>query len=173
MKTLRLLFSLLLFAGTAAAQSTTSFTTTLSAVSLPGSGGQTMAGSLAGLDLAVTPNFSLRQTTLVSSGAQTNGYFGGGAYTLAPLSKKLNNASPNLNGFDFQFQIDAGAGELRVSDAKGAVHTSWAGLFGGTVSYKIKGSNTWSLGVKIEDLFASSLPHKNNLLIALGPSIHF
>jgi len=173
MKALLTLLWLFVFCGVASGQVST-FSTTLSAVNLPGSGGSTMAGTIAGLNLKITENFALRQTSLISSGAATNGFFGGGNYTLPVLSKKLNDISPNLNGYDFQFQVTGSVGALRVSDATGNVHSNWAALFGGRVNYAIKGSKTYGLAVEIQDLYASrALPHKNNLLVALGPTIRF
>lgn len=177
----RLSFVLLLLLGCAAVSrgqtptpAVSTFSTTLSAVNLPGSNGSTLAGSLAGFSYRVTPDFALTQTNLISSGAQTNGFFGGGDYTLSFLSKKLNNMSPTTNGYDFQFQLAGSAGALRVTQPTGAVAQHWGALFGGRVNYAIKGSKTFSLGVEVQDLYAGGgLPHRNNLLVALGPAIHF
>jgi hypothetical protein len=150
------------------------WSTTLSAVNLPGAGGSTLAGSLAGLQYQLTPNFALKQTNLISSSATTNGFFGGGDYTLSALSKKLNNISPSTNGYDFQFQITVSAGALRVTQPSSSVVQSWAALFGGRVNYAMKGSSKFSLALEVQDLYGSNgLPHKNNLLIALGPTVHF
>lgn len=181
MKKLNLLFvvfGFFLFAGVASAQTPTpavdTFSTTLSAVNLPGSNGSTLAGTLAGFTYKVTPDFALKQTNLLSSGAATNGFYGGGDYTLPFLSKKLNNMSPTTNGYDFQFQITGSVGVLRVTMPTGQVNQHWSAMFGGRVNYAIKGSKTFSLGLEVQDLYASrDLPKKNNLLIALGPSIHF
>jgi hypothetical protein len=173
------LFLLVLgFCGYAEAQVPTpainTFSTTLSAVNLPGSNGGTMAGTLAGFNYQVTPDFALKQTNLISSGATTNGFFGGGDYTLPSLSKKLNNASASTNGYDFQFQLTGSVGALRATQPSGAMTQSWAALFGGRVNYAMKGSKTFSIAVEVQDLYAASgLPHKNNLLVALGPAIHF
>lgn len=180
MKKLALVFALLVLATTLSAQTPTptpaidTFSTTLSAVNLPGSAGGTMAGTLAGFNYKVTPDFALKQTNLISSGALTNGFYGGGDYTLSFLSRKLNNMSPTTNGYDFQFQLTGSVGALRVSQPTGTVIQSWSALFGGRVNYAMKGSRTFSLALEVQDLYASKgLPHKNNLLVALGPAIHF
>jgi hypothetical protein len=164
--------TMLLFVGAAAAQTPTpqldSFSITANAVSVPGSNGTTLAGTLAGVSLKITPNFNLEQVNFMTSRAQTNIYLGGGSYTFGNMSKKLNNASPNLSGYDFRFSLHGDVGEIRA----GAVST--AALFGGQLDYAIKGSKTYSLGVRVDDLFTNKgLPHKNNLVVAVGPTIHF
>lgn len=152
---------------------TTSWTVTANAVALPGSNGS-LAGTLTGLDLAITPNFSLEQTDFVTSSAQTNAFLGGVTYNIAPLAKALNNISPNINGLNFRFQVHASAGESRISQSDGSTVVSFSVLAGGEVDYKIAGSNMFSLGARVDDFFVhDGLPHSNNLVVAVGPSIHF
>lgn len=161
------------FAQTAASPVST-WTVTANAVALPGSGNTTLAGTLAGVHLAVTPNFSLEQTDFMTSSAQTNAFLGGATYNIAALSKALNNISPNLNGLQFSFSIHGDIGEARIAQPSGSTSVSVAGLVGGEVDYAIAGSKMFSLGVRVDDFYVrSGLPHGNNLVVALGPSIHF
>lgn len=144
------------------------FSVTANAVSLPGSNSSTLAGTLAGINLKITPNFNVEQVNFITSAAQTNAFLAGGSYTLTALSKKLNNASENLAGYDFKFSLHGDVGEIR------AAQVGLAALFGAQVDYAIKGSQTYSLAVRVDDLFANKgLPHKNNLVVAVGPTIHF
>jgi hypothetical protein len=151
-----------------------SFSITANAISLPGSNGSTLAGTLAGVNLKITPNFFVEQTNFISSSAQTNAFLAGGNYTLPFLSKKLNNASPNLSGYDFRFSIHGDVGAARISNSTGNVAQGLGALFGGQVDYAIHGSQMFSLAVRVDDFFVNKgLPHKNNLVIAVGPTIHF
>lgn len=147
---------------------------TANAVSLPGANKTTLPGTLAGMDLKVTPNFNMGTVTFLTSSAQTNVYMAGGSYTLAGLSKKLNNVSPTLAGYNFRFSVHGYAGESRVTQTNGALLVGAAGMFGGEVDYAPGGNTTVSLGVRVDDLIASQgLPKRNNLVVAFGPAIHF
>jgi hypothetical protein len=162
-------FSALAQAQPAPTPQVSSFSVTANAVSLPGTNNSTLAGSLLGASLKITPNFNLEQANFITSGAQTNVFLGGGSYTFNRASKALNNVSPTMNGYDFRFSIHGYGGEARINGNAQA-----AAMFGGQVDYAIKGSSTYSMAVRVDDLFVpKGLPHKNNLVVAVGPSIHF
>jgi hypothetical protein len=148
------------------------FSFTSSAVSLPGAS-SSLAGAETGATLQVTTNFAIRQTDFISSAATTNGYFGGVDYTIAPFSKWLNNISPTLNGYNFQLQVTGSAGISRITQANGSVVQHYASLFGGRLNYAIKGSSTYALVGEVQDLNSPGFPHRNNLVISLGPTIRF
>lgn len=151
-----------------------SFTVTASAMSIPGSGKSTLAGTFAGVSLKITPNFQLEQVNFISSAAQTNSFMAGGNYDLNFLSKKLNDISPNLSGYDFRFSVHGDVGYARIVQPSGNLASGPSALFGGQADYAIHGSSRYSLGVRIDDFFVNSgLPSKNNLVVAVGPTIHF
>ncbi len=126
-------------------------------------------------DILMRTSKGIESVNLVSSSATTNAYMAG--YSdghIGPLlSKALNNASPWLNGYNFRVRLHADVGSARITDATGNVRQHFSGLFGGQFDYAIKGSPTWSLAARVDDLFTKGLPHHNNLVIALGPVIHF
>ena len=68
------------------------WTLTAQPIALPG-GGQTVAGTEAGMEFQVTPNFYLRDTNLVTANVQ--GFYGGIRYTLPILATKLGAVSPD------------------------------------------------------------------------------
>lgn len=176
-----LLLGLLVFAavgfGQTSAPATEPIQVTAGAVSLPGINGSTLAGTLAGMQFNITPNVGLESVNFISTASPSTtsaymaGYSDGHLGNL--LSKALNNSSPWLNGYNFRLRLHADAGAARISDASGSVKQSFSGLFGGQFDYAIKGSPTWSLAVRVDDLFTKGLPKHNNLVVALGPVIHF
>lgn len=149
------------------------FAISTSAISLPGHN-ETLAGAETGVVLQVTPNVALRQTNFLSSGAQVNGYFGGVDYTIAKFSKFIDNKSPYLAGYNFKLQVTASAGASRIANpTTNDVIQHWAFLAGGRLSYAPKGSQTFSLAIEVQDLNTPGLAKRNNLVVALGPSLHF
>ena len=151
---------------------TSTWALSASAVNVPGYG-SSLAGAYTGVDLNITPNLSIEQTDLLTSAAQTNAYFGGVSYAIPAFSKWLDNKSPNLSGYDFLLAFHASAGASRVSDAAGNVKQHFAALFGGQLSYRIKGSTTWTLVGRIDDFNTPGVQHRNNLVITVGPTINF
>lgn len=156
------------------APSVDSWTITAGAVNIPGSNNTTLPGTLAGLRLAVTPDFSVEQVNFISSAAQTNAFMGGGNYVVQPFSKWLNNLSPNLSGYDFRLSLFGDAGAARISQPSGVLVNAVAGLVGGQLDYAVHGSKSWSLGIRVGDFIAGKgLPHRNNLVVAINPAFHF
>lgn len=140
-------------------------------ISLPGNH-STVAGVDAGMTLTLTSNFDLRDDNVLSGDGFMQ-YFGGGFnYRLPAVSKWLNNASPNLNGYDFQFYLTGSAGIDRVGVNTAATTQHYAFLAGGGVNYMIAGSNTWALGAEVQ---YAKLPGYNNntVVVKVGPSVHF
>ena len=148
---------------------------TAGGVSLPGINGQTLAGTLAGMQVNITPNVGIESVNFISSSATTNAYMAGysDGHLGNLLSKTLNNASPWLNGYNFRLRLHADVGAARISDATGNVSQHFSALLGGQFDYAIKGSSTYGLAVRVDDLFTKGLPRHNNLVVALGPVIHF
>jgi len=171
----------------APAFTTQSFSFQANAIALPG-GGSTTAGALTGVTLGITPNVSLRNTDFVASSGNATGYFGGVDYTVSAFSKWLNNISPNLNGYNFQFQLTASFGVDRIDSAAmtaserirrftttsttaGTVqHYAW--LAGGRLNYAVNGSQNFGLGVEIQ---YARLPGfaNNTAIVSFGPNFHF
>lgn len=156
------------FAQTGTPSTTNTFALTATAVSLPG-GGQTIAGSVAGITFTPTANLDLREDNLLASGAQ--GFFGGFNYRLPVLSTKLNNMSPTLNGYRFQFYVTASAGVDRItSGVVTAQH--YAFLAGGGINYDLTGSGRWTFGGEVRYAKLPGLAN-NTAIVSVGPSIHF
>jgi hypothetical protein len=146
-----------------------SFALTLTPVSLPGNH-QTVAGTEAGMSFAPTPNFELYDDNILAPG-QNFRYFGGGfRYYLPVLSQKLNNASPNVNGFRFRFALEAGAGVDRITQPVPTQHYGFTA--GGRVEYDLTNSGTWTMGA---DVRYAKFPGLNNntAIVSLGPAVHF
>jgi hypothetical protein len=143
------------------------FALALSPISLPGNK-QTVVGTASGATFTPTANFDVREDNLLASGFQ---FFGGGFnYRLPVLQTKLNNASPNLNGFRFQFYLTGTVGVDRITVGQTAQH--YAFLAGGGVNYDLTGSGTWTLGGEVRYAKFPGL-NNNTVVVALGPAIHF
>lgn len=149
-------------AGVAAAQTPPAPSNTFSlnayAVALPGSG-QTLPGTLTVAGWNFTPNFGLRETNLLSQ--PVNGYFGGEEYRFPSLSKGLNNASPYLNGNQFQFYETASAGIVHIN---GTSAQHYAFLGGGGVRYDPTGTGKFTITL-VEAQYAKLPGYKNNTAI--------
>lgn len=146
------------------------FSLTSQAISLPG-GGQTTVATLAGFTFTPTANFDLKDTNLVSGG-NFQGFYGGFNYRLPVLSSKLNNISPTVNGFRFQFYITASAGIDRVADASGNVRQHYSFLAGGGVNYDLTNSGSWTLGGEVQYAKLPGLAN-NTAIVSFGPAWHF
>jgi hypothetical protein len=145
------------------------FTLTATPLALP-SGQSTFMGTDAGFTFTPTQNFDLREDNLVAPSANFTAFFGGFNYRLPVLSTKLNNVSPNLNGYRFQFYITASAGVDRIAAATTREHYSF--LAGGGVQYDLTGSGTWTLGGEVRYAKLPGLAN-NTAIVTFGPSIHF
>ena len=142
------------------------FSFTAETVALPG-GGKTVAGTVAGVTLRATANFSLRQDNILANGSDFHGYFGGFNYDLPVLGKKLDNASPNLNGARFHFYLTASAGAGQVARKQ-----HYAFLAGGGVYYDLTNSGTWTFGGEARYAKLPGLAN-NTAIVTAGPALHF
>ncbi len=142
------------------------FSLTASAISLPG-GGHTVAGTVAGATLNVTQNVALRSDNIIANGSDFKGFFGGFNYQLPVLGKKLNNASPNLDGARFHFYVTASAGVDQVGDKQ-----HYAFLAGGGVYYDLTSSGSWNFGGEVRWAKLPGLAN-NTAIVTAGPSFRF
>lgn len=171
MKRISWLFAMFLFALSAHAQTAT-FTLNGAPIALPGNKA-TFVGSVSGMEMQITKNFSLREDNVIDSTTNMQGFFGGFDYTLPALSTKLNSASPTLNGYKFQFYFTASAGTDRISDPIAKTTAQhYAFLGGGGVRYDLTNSGRWSLGAEVR---WAKLPGfaNNTVIVSLGPALHF
>jgi hypothetical protein len=151
--------------------STSTFTMSSTAVSLPG-GKSTVAGTDTQMLLNITPSFSLRDSNFISPIGNGFQYFGGGfRYNLNNLSKNLNNMSTTLNGFRFQFYFTGTVGVDRVT-VSNTTKQHYGTTIGGGVSYALTSTGTWQLGAEVEYAKFPGL-NNNTAIVKLGPSIHF
>jgi hypothetical protein len=151
--------------GATAAFPTTTMSLSLTPMTLPG-----VKGSIAGAetDVMVKPSntFSVGETTLVNSAMIFVG--GRGEYVIAPISTYIQNHSPNLNGYQFQFGLTGSAGVVKPVSSVGAPH--WGERAGVFMNYAING--TWGAGIDAEWGNFPGTVH-NTWTLAFGPSIHF
>lgn len=153
------------------AQTQGTFSLTVQPISLPG-GGKTVAGTDAGMTFAPTPNFELRSDNIIAPGQNFEGYFGGFNYYLPILSRKLNNASPNVNGLRLRFHITASAGTDLISLPGLPTKQHYAFLAGGGASYDLTSSGKWTLGVEVRYAKLPGLAN-NTAVVSLNPAFHF
>lgn len=156
---------------------TSTFSLTASPIALP-AGGHTVAGSISGFTFAPTPNFELREDNLIVSGpaavpGNAMGFYGGFSYYLPVLSTKLNNASPNVNGFRFRFHLTASFGVDRYGDSAGNTLQHYSALAGGGAEYDLTGSGKWSMAVEIRAARLPGIANGWTTVVSLGPALHF
>lgn len=151
------------------AQSTpfSTFSINLDPVSLPGNK-QTVAGTEGGTMLRFTPNNGIGLQTIFAPGDNFQYYSGRYDRHIPYLSNKLQNASPTLNGYKFDFGVTASAGVVRITGPASTQHYGFTG--GGFVNYYV--NNTWSLGAEVQ---YAKFPGLNNstFTVALDPAVHF
>lgn len=144
---------------------TTSTQLTLSPITLPG-----LTNSVAGAETDVlispSPMLALGETTLTS----TSMVFAGGRfnYVIKPVSTWIQNHSPNLNGYQFQFGLTGSVGVVKPVGNIGSPH--WGERAGGFLNYAINGQ--WGAGVDIEWGNFPGVQH-NTWTFAVGPNFHF
>lgn len=165
-----IVFTLAILSAISAHAQTTTFSLTSQAVTLPG-GKSTLVGVSTGIALTVTPNFDLREENFIASQANSMIFLGGFNYRLPILQTKLNNMSPTLNGFRFQFYITASAGVNRLALSSGTISHS-ALLAGGGLNYDMTSTGRWTFGAEIR---YARLPGMamNSAIVAIGPTLHF
>lgn len=169
MKTL-FAIALVLVSVTAFAQSSlpaaSTFSLQPSALMLPG-GKSSFVGTDIGAKFGLTQNISLRSDNIVSTDASLQAYMGGFEYQIAALSRLLNNASPQLNGYKFAFYTGASAGLDRVA---GNNHYAFAGRVG--ANYTPVGQ---TFTVNLGEFSYMRLPGYNNnaLAVSLGFKINW
>lgn len=187
--TMAAIAALFMFAGLAAAQTTTSTTTEPStpasasqpsgpptnqssfslnaqAVALPG-GGQTVAATDVGFTKAITPNFSLRDDNILAPSNGMQFYGGGGNYFLPTsfLKKTL------LNPASFQPYVTATVGVDRIVPATGSSQQHIGFLIGGGLNYK-PASGVW---VNLFEARYAKLPGlaNNTAIVSTGFTLSF
>jgi hypothetical protein len=184
------LAAVFLFAGLAAAQTTTlttepsahaststsatsapptnqgSFSLSAQAVALPG-GGQTVAATDVGFTKAIAPNFSLRDDNILAPSNGMQFYGGGGTYFLptSVLSKTL--LDPN----SLQPYLTASIGVDRIVPASGPSQQHIAVLVGGGLNYK-PASGMW---VNLFEARYARLPGlaNNTAIVSSGFTLNF
>lgn len=146
------------------------FSLTAQPIALPG-GHQTVAGTVAGMTFTPTANFDLREDNILAPGANFQGFFGGFNYRLPIISTAVNNISPNLNGYRFQFYVTGSAGVDRITlPAQTKQH--YAFLAGGGVNYDLTGTGRWTMGFELR--YAKFPGNANNtVVVSMGPELHF
>jgi hypothetical protein len=147
------------------------FSLTAQPIALPGNH-QTVAGTVAGMTFTPTTNFDLREDNVIVPGQNFQGYFGGFNYRLPVISTAVNNISPNLNGYRFQFYLTGSAGVSIVSPPGGTSASHYAFLAGGGITYDITQSGSFALGVEVRYAKLPGLAN-NTAIVSLGPSWHF
>jgi len=143
----------------------TNFSVILTPTQLPG-GKSSVTGTMNGASITVTPNLDVENLNVISTSFN---YFSGGAkYFFPSLSKALNNASPTLNGYNFQFYLTGTLGSVRVLGGPQGGH--WGETIGGGINYALNGS----VGLGVEAQYAKLPGYANNTyLVAFGPNFHF
>lgn len=143
-----------------------SFSLTAQAVALPG-GGQTVAATDVGFTKAITPNFSLREDSIL---APSNGmqFYGGGANFFLPtnfLAKTL------LDPKSLQPYLTASVGVDRVVPSTGPSQQHIAFLLGGGLNYK-PANGVW---VNLFEARYAKLPGiaNNTAVISSGFTLNF
>lgn len=148
---------------------TNTFSLSLSPISLPG-GKQTVAGTEAGATLTVTNNLDLGNVDILAPGSNFQYFAGKFNYRLPVLQTKLNNASPNLDGFRFGFYVTGSAGIDRITGPVTAQHYGFTAGMG--LNYDLTGKGTWTFGGEVQYAKFPGLAN-NTYLISVGPAIHF
>jgi hypothetical protein len=82
----------------------------------------------------ITPNFDLGNVDVIAPGQNFQYYAARVNYRLPWLSKKLNNLSPTLNGYRFQFGLTASTGMDRIT-GPGDTKQHYGFTGGGFVNY--------------------------------------
>jgi hypothetical protein len=176
--TVKHLFALLLLTALAFAQdqappapgATSAFPTTtvslsLSPIMLPGTKGS-VAGAETDVMIAPSNSFQLGETTV--TGASMLFVGGRGNYVIKPVSTYIQNHSPNLNGYQFQFYLTGSVGVVKPVGSVGAAH--WGERAGAGLNYAING--TWGTGLEAQWGNFPGTVH-NTWTLAFGPNLHF
>jgi len=150
-------------------QPTSAFTETtvnfnLTPVNLPGL--NSLTGAETDGKVQFTNNFDGGPTSLLSN---TFVFAGGrGDYLIQPLSKLLNNLSPSLNGYQFQFGATGSIGVVKPVGSSGS--SRWGERVGMFINYKL--SATTGLALEIQ---ANNFPGYSRWTpsFAFGPNFHF
>lgn len=170
MKTLiaLLLLTSALVMGQNAPLPTQTWSTTFTAVAIPGNQ-TTLAATVADIGISPTPNSTIMFETLQSPSAPNfaGAYGPAFAYRINKFSTWLNNMSPNLSGYRFRFSL---LGSGLVINANG-------NHYGGTArfrtEYALGTSGTWNLGVEVGAARLPGVAPKWGKLVAVGLPINF
>lgn len=173
MKHFTLAFAILVLSAAALAQNaplpTQTWSTTFAPMSVPGIG-QTFAGTIADVGVSPTTNTTFALETIQApSSPNFLGFYGGAAnYRIPKLSTWINEISPNLSGYRFQFTVLGSIGVVRASNGN-----HFGATAGGRFDYALSAAGTWTLGVEAR---AVRLPYTTagwKPAFSFGPAIHF
>lgn len=143
----------------------TSVSINLAPINLPG-----LKTSVAGVetDVMIAPSeyLSLGETTIVSPSM----VFTGGRYNyqVEAVSSWIQNHSPNLNGYQFQFYLTGSAGVVKPVGSTGTGH--WGERAGIGLNYAISG--TWGTAFEAQWGNFPGVAH-TTWTLAFGPNVHF
>lgn len=148
---------------------TQTWSTTFAPMSIPGIG-QTFAGTIADVGVSPTPNTTFALETIQAPGAPDFvGFYGGAAnYRITALSTLLNNISPNLSGYRFQFTVLGSVGVVRASNGN-----HFGATAGGRIDYALSSTGTWTLGVEARAVRLPYVMQGWKPGFSFGPAIHF
>jgi len=137
----------------------------LSPITLPGVK-STVAGAETDVLLTPSNSFQVGETTLTSSSMIFVG--GRGNYVIKSVSDFIQNHSPNLNGYQFQFGFTGSVGVVKPVGVVGNPH--WGERGGVFLNYAVNGQ--WGMGVDAEWGNFPGVQH-NTWTFAFGPNFHF
>lgn len=148
---------------------TQTWSTTFAPMSVPGIG-QTFAGTIADVGVSPTPNTTFALETIQAPGSPDfQGFYGGAAnYRLNALSTWLNNVSPNLSGYRFQFTLLGSVGVVRATNGN-----HFGATAGARIDYALTTTGTWTLGVETRALRLPYTTQGWKPGFSFGPAIHF
>jgi len=143
----------------------TTVSLSLSPISLPGNK-STLAG--AETDVLINPSntFALGPTSILGSSMVFTG--GRVNVVIKPISTYIQNHSPNLNGYQFQFGVTSSVGVVKPVGSVGNVH--WGERAGVFVNYAINGN--WGTAVDVQWGNFTGV-QSNTWTLAFGPNFHF
>lgn len=145
----------------------TTYNFNLTPITLPGTKAS-IGGAEVDMKIGLTPNFQAGETSLI--GADYSFIGGRGDYTIPQFSKWLQNASPTLNGYQFQLGITASAGVIRSPIALGTSQSHWGERAGMFLNYAVSGTT----GLGIEAQWCNFPGYANSTYsLAFGPNFHF
>lgn len=144
------------------------FTLAPQAIALPG-GHNTFVGTDLGMKLGVLQHAELRDDNIVSADTSMQSFLLGADYHFSGLSRIINNASPQLNGYALEFYGGASAGLDRVT-LNGATNVHYAASARVGLNY-IPGGGT--VAINLFEVAYMRLPGFNNNAVSVAGGIKF